>query len=151
MLRSSPYTTMTACQVILAWEEKLEHRIQSSGLSSQHSAPIEKLDSKIVDVRDAKEGEEAYAHLPEHEKEIIRRQLELPPIKVTFTTLYRYATRNDLIMIAVSSLGAIIGGAVMPLMTVSTRDAAGAGSKRLALFSGDPLDESTTRCDFQRS
>lgn len=99
--------------------DKLEHGIQSSGSSSQESAPLKKLDSKVVNVKSVKEGEEAYAHLPEHEREIVRRQLEIPPVKVTFITLYRYATRNDLIIIAISALCAVIGGAVMPLMTVS--------------------------------
>lgn len=99
--------------------EKLEHGIRSSGSSSQDSAPLKKLDSKVVNVKSVKEGEEAYAHLPEHERDIVRRQLEIPPVKVTFITLYRYATRNDLIIIAISAICAIIGGAVMPLMTVS--------------------------------
>lgn len=99
--------------------DKPEHGIQSSGSSSQDSAQLKKLDSKVVNVKTVKEGEEAYAHLPEHEKEIVKRQLEIPPVKVTFITLYRYATRNDLIIIAISAICAVLGGAVMPLMTVS--------------------------------
>lgn len=99
--------------------EKLESGIQSSGSSSQGSAPLKKLDSKVVNVKSVKEGEEAYAHLPRHERDIVRRQLEIPPVKVTFVTLYRYATRNDLIILVISAICAIIGGAVMPLMTVS--------------------------------
>lgn len=90
----------------------------SSASSSRDAASLEKLDSKIVKVGDVKEGEEAYAHLPSHEKEIVKKQLEIPPIAVNFKTLYRYATRNDLIIIVISAIAAIGGGAVMPLMTV---------------------------------
>ncbi|KAL8963470.1 MAG: hypothetical protein Q9193_000275 [Seirophora villosa] len=90
----------------------------SSSSSSQDVTALEKLDSKIVKVGEVKEGEEAYAHLPPDEQEIVRRQLDLPPVKVNFKTLYRYATRNDLIIVFVSAVTAIGGGAVMPLMTV---------------------------------
>ncbi|KAL8908502.1 MAG: hypothetical protein Q9171_005420 [Xanthocarpia ochracea] len=90
----------------------------SSASSSRDAASLEKLDSKIVKVRDVKEGEEAYAHLPSQEREIVKRQLDIPQVAVKFTTLYRYATRNDLIIIVISAIAAIAGGAVMPLMTV---------------------------------
>ncbi|KAA6412244.1 MAG: P-loop containing nucleoside triphosphate hydrolase [Lasallia pustulata] len=98
--------------------DKLEHDIQSSASSSQGSGALRKLDSNVVNVKNVKEGEEAYAHLPEHEKEIVRRQLEIPPVKVNFLTLFRYASKNDLIVIAISALCSITAGAIMPLMTV---------------------------------
>ena len=91
----------------------------SSGSSSEDVLKVEKLDSQIIKINDVKEGEEAWAHLPPHEKEIIKRQLAVPEVKVNYKTLYRYATRNDLIIVAVSIVMAIAGGAVMPLMTVS--------------------------------
>ncbi|KAL8764234.1 MAG: hypothetical protein Q9184_000203 [Pyrenodesmia sp. 2 TL-2023] len=84
--------------------EKQEYPKQSSSSSSSSSQDVtahEKLNSKVVKVGEVKEGEEAYAHLPPHEKEIVKRQLDIPPAKVTFTTLYRYATRNDLIIVFV--------------------------------------------------
>ena len=90
----------------------------SSGSSSEDVFKVEKLDSQIIKVNDVKEGEEAWAHLPEHEKEIIKKQLVVPEVKVNYRTLYRYATRNDMIIVAVSIVMAIAGGAVMPLMTV---------------------------------
>ena len=101
-------------------EEKHEQGPHSSGSSSDDIAQLKEIDSHIVKIPEAKKGEEAYAHLPPHEKEIVKRQLDIPEVKVTFRTLYRYATRNDCIIIAISSLCAIAGGAVMPLMTVST-------------------------------
>ena len=101
-------------------EEKHEQSPHSSGSSSDDIAQLKEIDSHIVKVPEVKKGEEAYAHLPPHEKEVVKRQLDIPEVKVTFKTLYRYATRNDCIIIAISSLCAIAGGAVMPLMTVST-------------------------------
>lgn len=100
--------------------EKQEQDPHSSGSSSVDIVHMEKLDSHIVKIPEVKEGEEAYAHLPDHEKEIVKRQLDIPTVKVGFTTLYRYATRNDIIIIVISAICAIAGGAVMPLMTAST-------------------------------
>ncbi|CAF9914129.1 MAG: GTPase-activating protein [Alectoria fallacina] len=98
--------------------EKQEQGPHSSGSSSDDIAQLKEVDSHIVKVAEVKKGEEAYAHLPPHEKEIVKKQLDIPEVKVTFKTLYRYATRNDLIIIAISCICAIAGGAVMPLMTV---------------------------------
>ncbi|MCJ1293842.1 GTPase-activating protein [Xylographa carneopallida] len=98
--------------------EKYEHEIQSSGSSSTDEVALNKLDSQVVDVKDRKDGDEAYDHLPAHEREIIKRQLDLLPIKANFGTLYRYATRNDILIVVISAFCAIIGGAVMPLMTI---------------------------------
>ncbi|KAL8739320.1 MAG: hypothetical protein Q9181_000051 [Wetmoreana brouardii] len=98
--------------------EKQELDGNSSSSSSQDVTALEKLDSKIVKVGEVKEGEEAYAHLPQEEKEIVKRQLDIPSVKVTFKTLYRFATRNDLLIVFISAIAAIGGGAVMPLMTV---------------------------------
>lgn len=100
-------------------EEKHEQGPHSSGSSSDDIAQLKEVDSQFIQVPEVKEGEEAYAHLPPHEKEIVKRQLDIPEVKVTFRTLYRYATRNDLIIIAISSICAVAGGSVMPLMTVS--------------------------------
>ncbi len=98
--------------------EKESRHAFSSDSSSQDSAPVEKLDSKIVKVHDSPDEDEVYAHLPDHEKVIVKRQLAIPEVKVSFVTLFRYATRNDLIILVISAICAIVGGAVMPLMTV---------------------------------
>ena len=79
---------------------------------------LSRLDSKIVKVRDVPEGDAAFAHLPEHERGILKKQIDIPSVAVNFPKLWRYATRNDKIILFVASLGAIGGGAVMPLMTV---------------------------------
>ena len=89
----------------------------------EQPAPLVRLDSKKPKTTEEKEKEQeeevdVFSHLPEHEANILRRQLETPPVKVTYFRLYRYATTNDKIIIAVSSIAAIIAGAVLPLMTV---------------------------------
>lgn len=64
------------------------------------------------------EDEDPFAHLPEHEKAILKRQLDIPPVKITYFGLFRYATRNDFIIMGVSAASSIIGGALLPLMTI---------------------------------
>ena len=45
-------------------------------------------------------------------------EVTIPEVKAGFATLYRYATRNDLIIIFISSIAAIGAGAALPIMTV---------------------------------
>ena len=96
-----------------------EHELQSSDSSSSDSISLEKLDSAVIKVKEVKEGDEMYAHLPEHERDIVKRQLDIPQVNVNYKKLYRYETKTDMIIIAVSAICAIAGGAVLPLMTVS--------------------------------
>ncbi|KAK4210841.1 P-loop containing nucleoside triphosphate hydrolase protein [Rhypophila decipiens] len=70
------------------------------------------------DTNDLPSDESPDVVLTEEETKIIERQLDLPTVKVTFSTLYRYATRNDRIILAVSTLCCIAGGAGLPLMTL---------------------------------
>lgn len=83
----------------------------------QHD-PATKLDAKVIKVKDDA-NEDPFAHLPDHEAAILRRQVEVLKVKVGVKTLYRYSTRNDLLIIVVSIICAIAGGAAQPLMTVS--------------------------------
>lgn len=89
-------------------------------MAVEPAPPLHRLDSRpptSTKDKDQKE-EDPLAHLPEHEAAIIRRQLEIPPVKLSYKDLYRYATRNDLLIMCISGLCAITGGAVMPLMTI---------------------------------
>jgi ATP-binding cassette subfamily B (MDR/TAP) protein 1 len=88
----------------------------SSG--SAEPTDLRKLDSEIVQVRELLEGDAALAHLPENERLILKRQLDVPDVKVTYISLYRYATTWDKLFIAIAAIAAIGAGAVMPLMTV---------------------------------
>lgn len=56
--------------------------------------------------------------LTEDEKAIIEKQLHVPEAQVGYTSLYRYANKKEIIIMLVSSIAAIIAGAVLPLMTL---------------------------------
>jgi ATP-binding cassette, subfamily B (MDR/TAP), member 1 len=98
-------------------ENELGHT-SSSSLSISEDGNLRKLDSKIVKIRDALEGDAAFAHLPEHERAILKRQLDIPEVKVSFSTLFRYASTWDLVIFYIAVICSIAAGAAMPLMTV---------------------------------
>lgn len=81
------------------------------------TANLEKADSKVLQVSD-QSSDDPYAQLPEQEALILKRQVLTPDVKAGVAALYRYSSRTDLIIMAVSALGAIAGGAALPLMTV---------------------------------
>ncbi|KAH9878207.1 hypothetical protein J1614_003424 [Plenodomus biglobosus] len=56
--------------------------------------------------------------LSEQEKEIIDRQTAAPSITVGYFALFRYASRNDIIIMIIALIASIAAGAVMPLMTL---------------------------------
>lgn len=60
-----------------------------------------------------------YAHLPEHEKQVLKNQLNGPDVKASFGILYRYASTMDTLIMIVSAICAIAAGAALPLFTVS--------------------------------
>ncbi|KAF7532134.1 hypothetical protein G7054_g8250 [Neopestalotiopsis clavispora] len=62
--------------------------------------------------------DDAFKHLPEHERDILKSQLALPVANVKYLSLYRYATPMDSVLLVIASIAAIIAGALMPLMTV---------------------------------
>ena len=84
-------------------------------------AALKRLDSQVPKSEEnleQEDGEDPFSHLPEHEAAILKRQVEIPPVKVTYFMLYRYATRNDKLIMLVSSICAIAAGAALPLMTI---------------------------------
>jgi len=100
-----------------ATEKELGHT-SSSSQSISEDDHLGKLDSKIVKIRDAPEGDAAFAHLPEHERAILKRQLDVPEVKVSFKTLFRYASTWDIVIFYVAAICSIAAGAALPLMTV---------------------------------
>jgi ATP-binding cassette subfamily B (MDR/TAP) protein 1 len=80
----------------------------SVAVDEKHGAPSEEVKPPMSD-------------LSEQEKEIIERQLSAPKLTVGYFSLFRYATRNEALIMAVALVASIAAGAVMPLMTV--RDA----------------------------
>lgn len=87
--------------------------------NKEHALDLTKADSKVVPPK-SEDGSDAdpYAHLPEREAKILRDQVETPSVKVGVATLYRYASRNDLLIMSVAAIFAIAAGAALPLMTV---------------------------------
>jgi len=69
-------------------------------------------------IKDDKVQDSDFAHLTEHEQLILKRQIDVPDAEIGLTTMFRYATKNDLLIIFISSLCAIIGGGILPLMSV---------------------------------
>ena len=57
--------------------------------------------------------------LPDHEREILERQIHVPEAPVNYISLYRYASRRDLAIIIFGGICAIVGGALLPMFTVS--------------------------------
>ena len=87
-------------------------------LPLEPAPPLTRLDSRVPKSEKEDESQDPFGHLPEHEAAILKKQVDIPPVKVTYWMLYRYSTRNDLLIMALSGFCAIAGGAVMPLMTI---------------------------------
>ncbi|KAI5465724.1 ABC multidrug transporter Mdr1 [Mariannaea sp. PMI_226] len=80
---------------------------------------LQKADSKVIAPPAEKlSDEDVFKHLPDHQAEILRRQIITPEVKQGVAVLYRYASRNDILIMVVSGICAIAGGAALPLMTV---------------------------------
>lgn len=88
---------------------------------------LKKLDSKVIDVKGA--DDDPYKHLSTEEAAIIKRQLDIPEVSLTYLSLFRYATFNDKFFIFTAALSAIAAGAVLPLMTIVFGQLAGVFQK----------------------
>lgn len=91
--------------------------------AKETSPDPEKLDLKKADTQvavpvKAADSEDLFNHLPPNEAEVLRRQIITPEVKQGVAVLYRYASRNDIIIIIISGICAIAAGASLPLMTV---------------------------------
>ncbi|KAI1085644.1 multidrug resistance protein [Whalleya microplaca] len=80
-------------------------------------ANLEKADSKAVKAPEESDND-PFGHLPDDEAAILKKQIFTPEVKAGIATVYRYSSKHDLIIMSISALGAIAGGAALPLMTV---------------------------------
>ncbi|KAI9374167.1 P-loop containing nucleoside triphosphate hydrolase protein [Aspergillus egyptiacus] len=80
-----------------------EQRPKSS--SSSNAPPVDDLDALI-------------AHLPEEERQVLKKQLEEKKVNIGFFGLWRYATKVDVFILLVSAICAIAAGAALPLFTI---------------------------------
>lgn len=65
-----------------------------------------------------KDEQDPYGHLSVHQAEILKRQIVTPEVQKGIKVIYCYITRNDAIIITVSSIFAVASGATMPLMNI---------------------------------
>ncbi|KAK3180093.1 hypothetical protein K4F52_008493 [Lecanicillium sp. MT-2017a] len=111
--------------------EKPKHKLGSSPSASSHGESsdgwrpgpkgdpaLEKVDTRPQTPPGPDDIGDPYGHLPPDQAEILRRQVETPELAKGARVIFRYASRNDLIILAVSSIAAIASGAALPLMTV---------------------------------
>ncbi|KAI1862754.1 uncharacterized protein JN550_010091 [Neoarthrinium moseri] len=63
-------------------------------------------------------SDDSFSHLLDSEADILRQQVSAPATDVGITTLYRYATISDKIILVISAICAVAGGAALPLMTL---------------------------------
>lgn len=59
-----------------------------------------------------------FSRLPHEESALLRRQVDSPTPNVGITTLYRFASDKDILYLVISTVAAIVAGAVQPLMTI---------------------------------
>lgn len=96
---------------------------KETGSPPDKETDLKKLDSNVIQVK--KEEEDPFQHLPPDEAAVLKRQVDIPVVISTYWTLYRYATFNDKLIIALSVVCAIAGGAALPLMTIVFGNLAG--------------------------
>ena len=102
-------------------DEKRVADSSSSPSRSSHDQNLAQLDSKVAKIPNSQDADAVFAHLPAHEAAILKRQLEIPPVNVSYRTLYRYATKWDIVIMVISAFCACAGGAIQPLMTVRNK------------------------------
>lgn len=76
------------------------------------------MDSQIQVRKTDGEQEDELSHLPPSEREVIRRQIAVLDVQLSYWSLFRFASTNDLILIGVGCTAAIAGGAIIPMMTI---------------------------------
>lgn len=64
------------------------------------------------------EKADGFEKLPSSEREVLENQVRVSTLKISYWSLYRHATGENIPIIAVSTLASVVSGAVPPLMTV---------------------------------
>lgn len=73
-----------------------------------------------LDEKPSQEPESLPHNLNESEREIIDQQLNISKVNISYFSLFRYATGNEIAIMVVAAIASIGAGAVMPLMAVSS-------------------------------
>lgn len=117
---SSPSSRASAATATSAPQPAQTASTPAAKSSSDQPRPdLEKADTRLSQTPDKPADEDdLFAHLPPREADVLRRQVATPDVSTGVLTLYRYSSRNDLLLIFVSAITAIASGAALPLMTV---------------------------------
>ncbi|KAG5805533.1 hypothetical protein H9Q74_010639 [Fusarium xylarioides] len=99
-------------------KDAVRPHMKSSSDPNNEKLDLTKADSAVIVPPKAENIEDHYRHLPPDEAEVLRRQVVSPEVKQGVAVLYRYASRNDILIILISALCSIAGGAALPLITV---------------------------------
>ncbi|KAJ5610137.1 hypothetical protein N7510_006856 [Penicillium lagena] len=95
-------------------EKPRDHTYDSGSTLSANGKEKEEAHKTAISIDD----DAVFAHLPEHEKAILKKQLDAPVVKISFFGLYRYASHMDILILVVSAICAIAAGAALPLFTI---------------------------------
>ncbi|KAK9455642.1 P-loop containing nucleoside triphosphate hydrolase protein [Dipodascopsis uninucleata] len=93
------------------YSEKLPFLRTFSLKSESQSSVNEK--SSVVDIRT-----DEYSHLPEAEAKILREQVEVKDVKISFFTLYRYSTKRDKLLLVFATFISIVEGILRPALSL---------------------------------
>ncbi|KAF2503341.1 multidrug resistance protein-like protein 1 [Lophium mytilinum] len=83
----------------------------------------------LPESRNSRQDNDYFRKLTEVEQQVVQAQVGAPSVKIGYFALYRYATKFEILIMAISALAAMAGGAAFPLMTLVIGNLAGNFSK----------------------
>ena len=104
-----------SCHIPLLQNPKIPEILSGARTTDNFRDRMESFRSEKVD---DDEQNHAPCDVNNGEREVLEGQLRETTVSVGYSSLYRYASGRDIVIIAVCSLCAVVAGAVLPLMTV---------------------------------
>ncbi|KAF2805142.1 leptomycin B resistance protein pmd1 [Mytilinidion resinicola] len=83
----------------------------------------------LPESRDSRPDNDHIRRLTASEQQVVQAQVDVPAVKIGYFSLYRYATKTESLIMAVSAFAAMAGGAAFPLMTLVIGNLTGSFSK----------------------
>ncbi|KAJ3497303.1 hypothetical protein NLG97_g2010 [Lecanicillium saksenae] len=120
----NPFAKTDEAQQAIEMSNQPAHRPNSQSTlnhgDGSYSEPrsLEKADTKLATPPETTDAHDLYAHLTEHEAEILRSQVDVPTLSKGVNVLWRYSSKTDVVIIITSLICAAAAGATLPLMTV---------------------------------
>ena len=91
-------------------------RVHAAEFGSHFHRPPSQEERKSLSI--TKAGDSSLDHLPDNERLILEREMSLPSVKVSYSMLFRYATKVDMLILIIGLICAAASGTVQPLMMV---------------------------------